>query len=120
MSSKLFRDPLTFLDLPRSTDFDGADVAILGIPFDCARDLTRFGPRQGPNAVRHASILTRKLMQDADPFPLESISVIDAGNVDLPMDDIAFFSLRQTIIQWDIEEDRAKKHASEVGQTSGQ
>ena len=89
MNSKLFRDPLTFLDLPRSTDFAGADVAILGIPFDCARDLTRFGARQGPNAVRHASVLTRNLMEDADPFPLDSITVIDAGNVDLPMDDIA-------------------------------
>ena len=88
MNSKLFRDPLTFLDLPRSTDFASADVAIVGIPFDCARDLTRFGPRQGPNAVRHASVLTRNLMEDADPFPLDSISVIDAGNVDLPMDDI--------------------------------
>jgi agmatinase len=88
MSRKLFRDPLTFLDLPRSTDFVDANVAILGIPFDCARDLTRFGPRQGPNAVRHASVLTRNLMEDADPFPLDSITVIDAGNVDLPMDDI--------------------------------
>jgi agmatinase len=88
MSSKLFRDPLTFLDLPRSTDFAAADVVILGIPFDCARDLTRFGARQGPNAVRHASLLTRNLMEDADPFPLDTITVIDAGNVDLPMDDI--------------------------------
>ena len=88
MSSKLFRDPLTFLDLPRSTNFIDANVAILGVPFDCARDLTRFGPRQGPNAVRHASVLTRNLMEDADPFPLDSIRVVDAGNVDLPMDDI--------------------------------
>ena len=88
MTRKLFRDPLTFLDLPRSTNFIDADVAILVVPFDCARDLTRFGPRQGPNAVRHASILTRNLMEDADPFPLDSIRVVDAGNVDLPMDDI--------------------------------
>lgn len=88
MSNKLFRDPLTFLDLPRSTDFAAADVAILGIPFDCARDLTRFGPRQGPNAVRHASVLTAKLLRDAEPYPLDAITAIDAGNVDLPMDDI--------------------------------
>ncbi len=36
MSSDLFRDPLTFLDLPRSTVFADADVAILVIPFNCA------------------------------------------------------------------------------------
>ena len=88
MNNTLFRDPLTFLDLPCSTDFGSADVAILGIPFDCARDLTRFGPRQGPNAVRHASILTANLLQDADPDPLQSMTVVDAGNVDLPMGDI--------------------------------
>ena len=88
MSSDLFRNPLTFLDLPHSTAFADADVTILGIPFDCGRDPTRFGPRQGPNAVRHASILTRELMQDADPFPLDSITVTDAGNVNLLPGDI--------------------------------
>jgi agmatinase len=88
MSDELFRDPLTFLELPRSTDFGGADVAIMGVPFDCGRDATRFGARMGPNAVRHASILTRVLLKDAEPFPLDQIRVIDAGNVDLPADDI--------------------------------
>ena len=88
MSDELFRDPLTFLELPRSTDFDGADVAIVGVPFDCGRDTTRFGARMGPNAVRHASTLTRVLLKDADPFPLDQIRVVDAGNVDLPADDI--------------------------------
>jgi len=88
MNSNLFRDPLTFLDLPRSTRFTDADVAILGIPFDCGHDPTRFGSRQGPNAVRHASVLTRNLLQDADPFPLDLITAIDAGNVDLPLGDI--------------------------------
>lgn len=88
MSDELFVDPLTFLGLPRSTDFDRADVAIIGVPFDCGRDTTRFGARLGPNAVRHASTLTRVLLKDADPFPLDQIDVIDAGNVDLPADDI--------------------------------
>ena len=84
-----FRDPLTFLDLPLSQDFEAADVAILGIPFDCARDRARFGPRQGPNAIRHASVLTRNLLEDAEPNPVNTLTVVDAGNVDLPMDDIA-------------------------------
>ncbi len=88
MSDELFRDPLTFFDLPRSTDFDSADVAIVGVPFDCGRDTTRSGARMGPNAVRHASILTRVLLKDAEPFPLDQIRVVDAGNVNLPADDI--------------------------------
>lgn len=88
MPDALFRDPLTFLQLPRSTDFGDADVVIMGVPFDCGRDMTRFGARMGPNAVRHASTLTRVLLKDAEPFPLDQIRVIDAGNVDLPTDDI--------------------------------
>lgn len=88
MPDELFVDPLTFLGLPRSTDFERADVALLGIPFDCGRDTTRLGSRLGPNAVRHASTLTRVLLKDAVPFPLDQIEVIDAGNVDLPADDL--------------------------------
>jgi agmatinase len=88
MSETLFESPLTFLNLPLSTDFAAADVAILGIPFDCARDLIRFGSRQGPNAVRHASVLTGKLIKDASPSPLERLNVVDAGNVNLSQEDI--------------------------------
>ena len=101
MTQSLFRDALTFYDLPRSTDFVDADAVLFGIPFDCARDLTRFGSRQGPNAIRQASILTANLMQDADPNPLEQLRVVDAGNVDLPMDDIetAFVRIEAAVQQ---------------------
>lgn len=85
---QLFAPPLTFLGLPLSQKFDNADVAILGIPYDCARDMIRFGPRQGPNAVRHASVLTAKLLRDAQPNPLENLTVVDAGNVQLNLEDI--------------------------------
>jgi agmatinase len=88
MNSDLFVPPLTFLNRPFSTDFAGADVAILGIPYDCARDEIRVGPRLGPNAVRHASILIAKLMGDASPSPFDSLRVIDCGNVNLSLEDI--------------------------------
>lgn len=88
MPNHLFSSPLTFLCLPLSQDFDEADVAILGIPFDCARDPTRFGARLGANAVRHASILTAELMRDAKPHPLDSIRAVDAGNVRLSLENI--------------------------------
>ena len=102
MSSKLFRDPLTFLDLPRSSDFVDADVAILGLPFDCARDLTRFGPRQGPNAVRRADYL--ELMHSAGlwlddltkPRPTHIFNIMDlesvTGNI-RPVDGMAISHL---------------------------
>jgi len=88
MSKRLFSSPLTFLGLPLSQNFIDADVAILGIPFDCGRDPTRFGARLGPNAVRHASVLTAELMTDAKPHPLDSIIAVDAGNVNLSLENI--------------------------------
>jgi len=88
MNEKLFSSPLTFLSLPLCQDFTSADVVILGIPFDCGRDPTRFGSRLGANAIRHASVLTANLMNDAKPSPLDSIRVLDAGNVKLSLEDI--------------------------------
>ena len=99
--NQLFASPLSFLSLPLSQDFDEADVALLGIPFDCGRDPTRFGARLGPNAVRHASILTAELMLDAKPSPLDSLRVVDAGNVVLSLEDIdsAFDQIEKAITQ---------------------
>ena len=88
MLDNLFCSPLSFLGLPLSQNFDQADVAFLGIPYDCGRDPTRFGARLGPNAIRHASILTAELMTDAKPNPLDSINAIDAGNVSLSLENI--------------------------------
>jgi agmatinase len=88
MTEKLFSPPLTFLQLPYSVDFKNSDIAILGIPYDCARDMIRFGSRLGPNAIRHASILIGKLLKDASPSPLDHNKIIDCGNVDLSLEDI--------------------------------
>ena len=101
MKQDLFQPPLTFLNLPLSTDFENADVAILGIPYDCARDEIRFGSRLGPNAVRHASILIGKLLKDASPSPYDSLKVIDCGNVALSLEDIdqAFSQIEKAMDQ---------------------
>lgn len=101
MASELFSSPLTFLRLPLSQNFIEADVAILGIPFDCGRDPTRFGARLGPNAVRHASVLTAELMSDAKPHPLDSIIAVDAGNVKLSLENIeqAFDQIELAMIE---------------------
>lgn len=88
IKNKLFAPPLTFLNLPLSNDFSDADIAILGIPYDCGRDPIRFGSRQGPNAIRHASILTGLLIKDASPSPFDTKRVIDVGNVQLSLENI--------------------------------
>jgi agmatinase len=97
MAETLFEAPLTLFGLPLSQSFSEARVAVLGIPFDCGIDPTRFGPRLGPNAIRQASVLTATLLQDADVSPLDG--VIDAGNVRLALDDIqsAFDSIERAM-----------------------
>ncbi len=99
MNDRLFSSPLTFMSLTLSQNFADADVAILGIPFDCGRDPTRFGARLGPNAIRHASVLTANLMNDAKPSPLDSLTVVDAGNVNLSLEniDLAFEQIEKAM-----------------------
>ncbi len=80
----LFIPPLTFARLPFSQDFKSADVAIAGLPFDCGSHPTRLGARLGPNAIREQSVLTLELVEDAENDPLQSLTVIDAGDVNFP------------------------------------
>jgi len=77
----VFVPPLTFARLDYSQDFENADVAILGMPFDCGSHPTRLGARLGPNAIREQSILTLELIEDAAPDPLQHLKVVDAGDV---------------------------------------
>ncbi len=86
MTQSLFAAPSTMFALPFSQDFARARAAVLGLPFDCGLSSTRFGSRLGPNAIRHASILTGELMQDADIDALDR--VVDGGNVVIASGDI--------------------------------
>ncbi len=86
MTQSLFAAPSTMFSLPFSQDFRRTRAAVLGIPFDCGLSSTRFGSRLGPNAIRHASVLTGELAQDADSDPLDR--VVDAGNVVIAAGDI--------------------------------
>ena len=99
MTECLFEPPLTLLGLPYSQSFHESRAAVLGIPFDCGIDPTRFGPRLGPNAIRQASVLTAALLDDADVSPLDG--VVDAGNVRLRLDDIhgAFNAIEAAMLE---------------------
>lgn len=71
---------LSFLRRRYSRDLSGVDVAVSGVPFDCAVT-NRSGCRLGPRAIRAGSTLLAEL--DAFPFgfnPFETLSVVDYGD----------------------------------------
>jgi agmatinase len=72
----------TFARCPASLDFENADVAVVGIPFDTA---TRFrpGPRFGPAALRDQSQLVRPWHAALGIDVFATLSVIDAGDLDV-------------------------------------
>jgi len=75
-----FSGALSFMRRRFTRDLSGIDVAIWGVPFDCATS-NRPGARFGPQAIRRASAIL-----DGDPQypsgkdPFETLSVIDWGD----------------------------------------
>ena len=67
---------------PHVTDLSGVDAAVYGIPFDTATSY-RTGARFGPEAIRSASALMRPYHPALDVNVVESLSVVDYG--DLPV-----------------------------------
>ena len=71
----------TFLRLPHVTQFDGVDVAVVGLPFDTGLAV-RTGARFGPRAVREASLTIHPAYNPAQRVAVfERLSVVDAGDV---------------------------------------
>lgn len=70
----------TFALLPRLEEVKGADVAVIGIPFDTGVSY-RPGARFGPSAIRQASRLLRPYHPglDVEPFTLQQVA--DAGDI---------------------------------------
>lgn len=71
---------LSFLRRRYSRDLKGVDVAVTGVPYDCAVTY-RSGARLGPRAVRAASVQLAELK--AFPFgfdPCETLNVVDYGD----------------------------------------
>ena len=82
-----FGGATSFLRRRYSKDLAGADLAILGVPFDQAVT-HRTGPRFGPRAIREASTL-----QPFDPpygWPFDPLSELAVGSgVNLEIDVLA-------------------------------
>ncbi len=74
---------LSFMRRKYTRDLTGVDVAVTGIPFDCATS-NRSGARLGPRAIRAASTDLASL--DAVPFgfdPFDTLAVVDYGDCHL-------------------------------------
>ncbi len=72
---------LSFLRRKYTRDLSGVDVAVTGIPFDCATS-NRPGTRFGPRGIRAAS--TEVAALDGFPFnfnPFDFLAVVDYGDV---------------------------------------
>ena len=70
----------TFMRAPHVTDLAGVDAVVYGIPFDTATSY-RTGPRFGPEAIRSASALIRPYNPGLDVNVVESLSIVDYGDV---------------------------------------
>ncbi|MGA6153990.1 agmatinase [Stenotrophomonas sp. NPDC087984] len=75
-----FAGPATFARLPRLDEVSGADVAVVGVPFDGGVSY-RPGARFGPAAVREASRLLRPYHPGLDVSPFAAQQVADAGDI---------------------------------------
>ena len=70
----------TFARQPHRTELDGADVAVVGIPFDVGTSF-RPGARFGPEAIRSASVLLRPYDPVIGLDVLGGLEIVDYGDV---------------------------------------
>jgi len=70
----------TFARLPHRPDPAGADVAVVGVPYDSATTF-RSGARFGPRGIRAASQVLRPYNSAMDVEPFAVLEVVDAGDV---------------------------------------
>jgi agmatinase/guanidinopropionase len=70
----------TFMRLPASREFEGIDVAMVGIPFDSGAS-HRAGTRFGPRKIREASLLLWGYNQVLGVAPTDELAIVDYGDV---------------------------------------
>jgi agmatinase len=79
----------TFGRVPLVSDVAGADVAILGVPYDSSTSY-RSGTRFGPRAIREQSLLLWGYNNALGVAPFQTLKVVDAGDADVvPVDIVA-------------------------------
>ena len=88
-----FAGPPTFAQLPRLDEVDGADLAVVGVPFDAGVSY-RPGARFGPAQIRASSKLLRPFNPATGVSPFAAQQVVDAGDIAVNP-----FSLEEAITQ---------------------
>jgi agmatinase len=79
----------TFGRAPHTRDVSGADVAIVGVPYDGATSY-RSGTRFGPRAIREQSMLLWGYNNPLGVAPFKTLNVVDYGDVEVvPVDVLA-------------------------------
>ncbi|MDZ4688568.1 MAG: agmatinase [Planctomycetaceae bacterium] len=79
----------TFGRAPLVADAGGADVAVLGVPYDSSTSY-RSGTRFGPRAIREQSLLLWGYNNAQGVAPFRDLKVVDAGDADVvPVDILA-------------------------------
>jgi agmatinase len=78
--SPRFTGVRTYARCPLSQDWDGADAAIIGVPFDTATSF-RPGARYGPAAIREMSLMMRRWHPVLEIDIFNTLSVVDGGDV---------------------------------------
>lgn len=82
LSSPRFCNTGTFMRMPRMTDLEGLDFAVVGVPFDTASSY-RTGSRFGPSAIRNISSLIKPNNVNLQVNVLESLKGADCGDVNV-------------------------------------
>lgn len=72
----------SFGRVPHTTDVQGVDAVILGVPYDSSTSY-RSGARFGPRAIREQSMLLWGYNNAQQVAPFRSLKVIDYGDVDV-------------------------------------
>lgn len=70
----------SFMRLPVSRDLKDVDIAIMGVPFDSGTSY-RTGTRFGPRKIREASLMIWGHNSTLNVTPLETLNVVDYGDV---------------------------------------
>ncbi len=84
----------TFLAQPYSKNLENVDIAVSGVPFDCATS-NRPGTRFGPRGIREASLLQiheAPYGWDVDPFT--DFKIIDYGDLQIDYGNVGGFPQR--------------------------
>lgn len=71
---------VTFCRCKQTTDLDGVDVAVMGVPFDCGVS-NRSGTRLGPRSIRETSMFVGTFHYPWDYEVTEKYNIIDYGDV---------------------------------------